>query len=145
MKKRILFLIIIGVLFSCNKNDDNAETELFGYWRLIQMIGSKQNSETTGSEMEWQETYLLKTDKTFQKSRDRVGVITEVSGTYNVINSSDGRFLEFIFDDESDIVGSCYSNLKEEMFFQAENTFSSTWQNCDGPGLIYEKIDYKNH
>ena len=55
MKKQILFLMIIWILFSCNKNDDgiNLETEIIGNWKLIQMTGSIPNSETIGSEMEW--------------------------------------------------------------------------------------------
>lgn len=143
MKKQILILMIIGILFSCNKNDDgnNLETEIIGNWKLIQMTGSIANSEMTGTEMEWQETYRLNTDGTFQKSRDRDGVITDVSGIYNIVDLSDGKYLEFIFNEESEIIGSCYSNLKEEMFFQSENTFSSTWRACDGPGLKYEKVD----
>ena len=143
MKKQILFLMIIGILFSCDKNDDdiNLETEIIGNWELIQMTGSIPNSETTGTDMEWQETYQLNNDGTFQKSRDRDGVITEISGTYNIIDLSDGKYLEFIFNDESQIIGSCYSGLKDEMFFQSENIFSSTWSACDGPGLVYEKVD----
>lgn len=89
--------------------------------------------------MEWQETYTFRTDGTFQKSRDRNGVITEASGTYNLINSSGNWFLKLFFDGDSEIIGSCYIGLKEEMYFQSENTFVSTWQNCDGPGLKYEK------
>ncbi len=134
--------MIIGVLFSCSRNDDgNLETEIIGNWKLIQMTGSIPNSETTGTQMEWQETYRLNTDGTFQKSRDRDGVLTDVSGTYDLFDSSNGRFLEFIFNDESEIIGSCYSNLKEEMFFQSENIFLSTWNACDGPGLKYEKVN----
>jgi hypothetical protein len=82
MNNRILFLILIGVLFSCNKNDDtDKETEEFGNWILVEMNGSIPNSETTGSDMEWQEIYSLNTDGTFQKSRDRDGSVTKVFGT----------------------------------------------------------------
>lgn len=84
---------------------------------------------------------LFKTDGTFQKSRDRNGVITEISGTFNLINSSNERLLELIYNNESEIIGSCYSDLKEEMVFQSENTLSSTWRYCDGPGLEYEKVN----
>ena len=143
MKKQILFLLVIGILFSCNKNDDgnNLEIEIIGNWKLIQMTGNIPNSETIGTEMEWQESYRLNSDGTFQKSRDRDGVILDVSGIYNIVDLSDGKYLEFIFNEESEIIGSCYSNLKEVMFFQSENTFSSTWSACDGPGLKYEKVD----
>lgn len=142
MQKVFLFLAVIAVLFSCNKNDDGtAENKLFGDWRLIQMTGSLPNSERSGIGMEWQENYVLHSDGTFQKLRIRDGVVTEVSGIYRLIKSSNGRFLEFVFNSKSEIIGSCDSNLKEEMFFQSENTFSSTWENCDGPGLIYQKVD----
>jgi hypothetical protein len=40
---------------------------------------------------------------------------------------------------DSDIIGSCSSELKEELNFQSENVLLSTWQQCDGPGLKYEK------
>lgn len=142
MKKIAFIFIVIGILYSCNSDDNsNSNAELIGNWKLIQMTGNIPNSTTTGSEMEWQETYLLKTDGSFKKSRDRNGVITDVSGTYKLIKSSNEIFLELNFNNESEIIGSCYSNLKEEMFFQSENTLSSTWQNCDGPGLKYEKVN----
>lgn len=142
MKKTILFLTVIGILFSCNKNDDaNMETDLFGVWKLDQMTGNILNSETTGSEMEWQEFYLLNADGTFKKTRDRNGTTTEVFGTYNLINSSSEKLLELNYNSESEIIGSCYPDLKEEMFFQSENSFSSTWKNCDGPGLKYKKAN----
>lgn len=143
MKKQILFLMIFGILFSCNKNDDgfNLETEIIGNWKLIQMTGSIPNSETTGTEMEWQETYRLNADGTFLKSRNRDGVITEVSGTYNLINNPNESLLELTFDSESEIVGSCTSNTKETMSLKSETIFLSTWNACDGPGLKYKKMD----
>ena len=143
MKKQILFLMIIGILFSWNKNDDeiNLETEIIGNWKLIQMTGSIPNSETSGNEMEWQETYQLNPDGTFLKSRDRNGIITDASGTYNFINNSNEPLIELNFDTESVIIGSCTSNTKETMSIQSETIFLSSWNACDGPGLKYEKID----
>lgn len=141
MKKLNIFFVLFITLLSCSSDDENSLINLQGEWELTQMSGNIPNSETTGTEMEWQETYRLNTDGTFQKSRDRDGVITSAFGTYNIVDLSDGKYLEFIFNDESVIIGSCYSGLKEEMFFQSENIFSSTWSACDGPGLKYEKVD----
>ena len=141
MKKQILFLMIIGILCSCSKNDINLENQIIGNWKLIQMSGTIPNSETTGTEMQWQETYLLNTDGTFQKSRNRDGVITEISGTYKLINNSTESLLELNFNSESEIIGSCTSNTKETMNIQSETIFLSSWNACDGPGLRYEKID----
>ena len=141
MKKQILFLMIIGILCSCSKNDINLENQIIGNWKLIQMSGTIPNSETTGTEMDWQETYLLNTDGTFQKSRNRDGVITDISGTYKLINNSTESLLELNFNSESEIIGSCTSNTKETMNIQSETIFLSSWNACDGPGLRYEKID----
>jgi hypothetical protein len=141
MKKQILFLMIIGILFSCSKNDINLDNQIIGNWKLIQMSGNIPNSETTGTEMDWQENYLLNTDGTFQKSRNRDGVITEISGTYQLINNSTESLLELNFNSESEIIGSCTSNTKETMNIQSETIFLSYWNACDGPGLRYEKID----
>ena len=143
MKKQILLAMIIGFLCSCTKNDDgnNLEIEIIGNWKLVQMTGNIPNSETTGTEMEWQETYRLNTDRTFKKSRDRNGVITEAVGTYNLIDNSDELLLELSFNSKSEIIGSCTSNAKETMSFQSKNVFFSSWRACDGPGLTYEKID----
>ena len=82
--------MIIGILISCNKNDDeiNLETEIIGSWKLMQITGSIPNSEMFGNEMECQETYRLNADGIFLKSRDRDGVVTEVLGMYNLINNS---------------------------------------------------------
>jgi len=48
-------------------------------------------------------------------------------------------YLELTYENDSEIIGSCYGNLKEELYFKANNSLSSTWQNCDGPGLEYKK------
>lgn len=142
MKNKILILMVIATLFSCNKNDDNdTEIEIVGNWKLIQMTGSIPNSETSGAEMDWQETYTLNANRTFLKSRDRDGITTEVSGTYNFIDNSNEPLIEFNFDTESEIIGSCTSNMKEIMYFQFENIIVSSWSACDGPGLKYEKIN----
>ena len=143
MKKLTLFLMVVGVLFSCNKNDDNInlESEIIGTWKLIQMTGSIPNSETTGTAMDWQEVYQLNTNGTFQKSRERDGIIKEVSGTYSLINNSNEQLLKLNFNNESEIIGSCTSNTEETMIFQTETIFFSSWNACDGPGLKYEKTE----
>lgn len=143
MKKYVLFSMTIGILLSCSNDDDdlNLESEIIGNWELIEMTGSTPNSETVGDEMEWQETYYLNDDETFLKSRDRDGVITQASGTYDFINNSKGPLLELTFDSESEIIGSCTSNTKETMSIQSGTIFLSSWKNCDGPGLRYKKVN----
>lgn len=141
MKKLTILIVLFSILVSFSSDDDSSLNTYEGKWQLIEMSGSTPNSKTTGSEMDWQEFYLLNTDGTFKKSRDKDGVVTEVTGTYNIIDSSDEMQLEFIYETGNEIIGTCSSDLlKEEMHFQSENIFFSTWQQCDGPGLKYEKL-----
>jgi hypothetical protein len=139
MKKIVFILVIVGILFSCNNDDgSNLNTELIGNWKLIKSTGSIPNSETTGSEMEWQELYSINTDGTFLKHRERNNIITEITGTYITINSSDGLNLELTYDSESTVIGTT-SGLKELFYFQ-DNIMVNTWWFADGPKLEYKKI-----
>jgi hypothetical protein len=66
---------------------------------------------------------------------------TTISGTYIAKNYQDGMHLELIYPIDNDIVGNCSGDLKEELYFKANNILSSTWGACDGPGLEYQKVD----
>lgn len=145
MRHLTIVVAFLSVFCSCTK--DNVETttttsvDYHGKWTLVKMSGSMLNSESTGTAMEWQEFYLFNNDGTFTKSRVRDGVETTISGTFTTLNHSDGLYLELIYPNDSDLIGSCYGNLKEELYFNSNNTLSSTWRNCDGPGLEYKKLN----
>jgi hypothetical protein len=139
MKKIIVLLLFVTTLFSCSSDDESPFKDYKGKWILTQMTGMTANSQTTGSDMEWQEFYILNANGTFKKSREKDGFVIEITGTYNWINSSKSTVLILTYSIDSEIIGSCSSELKEELNFQSENVLLSTWQQCDGPGLKYEK------
>jgi hypothetical protein len=143
MMRLAIVVIFLSVFSSCTKNNEENTTtaDYHGKWTLVKMSGSLFNSVTTGTAMDWQEFYLFNNDGTFTKSRTRNTVKTTVSGTYTVQNNADQLYLELTYPKDSELIGSCYGNLKEELYFSANNTLSSTWQNCDGPGLDYQKIE----
>ncbi|SEF98202.1 hypothetical protein [Flavobacterium urumqiense] len=140
MKHLIILIAFLSVFNSCSKDlvpTDN--TGYYGKWTLIKMSGSMVNSETTGAAMEWQEFYLFKINRTFIKFRERNGIKTTISGTYTTTNHPDGFYFELTYPNDSEVIGSCYGNLKEELYITESNILSSTWKNCDGPGLEYKK------
>jgi hypothetical protein len=140
MKKLIILIAFLTIFNSCSKDNVAADnTGYYGKWTLIKMSGSMVDSETTGSAMEWQEFYLFNTNGTFTKSRERNGVKTTISGTYTTTNNPDGIYFELTYPNDSEIIGSCYGNLKEELYVTENNTLLNTWKNCDGPGLEYKK------
>jgi len=147
MKKTLLILVILASFYSCTKEaDDVAKTiDYTGEWELIKMTGSFAGSETIGSDMEWQETYLINEDETFTKTRVRGDSTSTVSGIYTF--TDDGLldetadvviYIEFLHNSKNVLIGNCYSNRSTEyLYFNSKNEMKSTWEACDGPGLKY--------
>ena len=128
-------------LISCSNEDTNPPLVLdyYGKWQLTEMSGSVINSVTTGPKMYWQEFYVFNTDGTFVKTRIKDNTTTTALGTFSVVTILDETHLELTYSESSTLVGSCYGNLKEDLFINNNNLLVSTWQNCDGPGLVYQK------
>jgi hypothetical protein len=142
MRHLTIFITFLSVFSSCTKETEEITTTNYDEkWTLVKMSGSLINSVSTGVAMEWQEYYLLKNDGTFSKSRIRNEVETKVSGTYTIIYYQDKKHLELTYPIDNDIIGNCSGDLKEELYFTSNNTLSSTWSACDGPGLEYLKVD----
>ncbi|EDP98594.1 hypothetical protein U8527_21520 [Kordia algicida OT-1] len=141
MKKLFLVLITVGLLYSCNNDDDDvAVNDILGTWKLVEMSGSILNWQTTGADMDWQETYTLNTNGTFMKTRVQNGTTTQASGTFTFIEgTADGNVIDFTFDSDNDIIANCSAELVERMYLESDDTFFSGWIACDGPGLKYEK------
>ncbi|MFT4832154.1 MAG: hypothetical protein ACI815_001806 [Psychroserpens sp.] len=138
-----LTTFLFGLLFiisSCNKHSEKSIYQDYqGRWNLTKMSGNTANSETTGSDMEWQESYVFNSNGTFLKSREQNGNLTESSGSFTVTKSEEGNILELTHVSDSNIIGSCLGNKKEVLVLQSKVVLSSTWNQCDGPGLEYEK------
>ena len=149
MKSILLLLIIMGSLFSCSaENDMNSEKpntekgQKADEWKLVKMSGSFKGSETTGSEMSWQETITLTPDGTFVKTRVQGNKEQKATGTYEYVTLSDGKYLELNHEVQSDLVASCSSATKELLRVEENDQLAGTWQMCDGPGLIYENTSH---
>ena len=99
-----------------------------------------KNSETTGSDMGWQETITLNPDGTFVKTRQEENKIQKATGTYEYVTLSDGKYLELNHEVQSDLVASCSSATKELLKVENNDKLVGTWQMCDGPGLVYEPL-----
>ena len=140
MKKIISILFIVSLLVSCSNNDETETiTNFMEYYQLVKMTGSFNGSETTGSEMEWQETYILNSKvSTFIKTRFVNNVTFEARGTYSYKTIEDQRYIEFNFNEDSDIISNCTGDLKEALLvLDNGEKLVAIWGACDGPGLDY--------
>lgn len=141
MKNLLFISLLIYILFSCTKDNEFDIEQYPQKWQLIKMTGGIPDSETTGTNMEWQEFYLLNSNATFIKSRERDGILTEESGHFLFEDLSDGKYLVLSYETDNSLIGSCYSSsLKETLILESHNRLISTWSACDGPGLEYEII-----
>lgn len=106
------------------------------------MTGSFDGSETTGSAMEWQETYTFKTDFTFVKSRVADTSTNSSSGVFEVTKENNETLLYLTYLEETPIAGSCFGKSQEVLnLMNGGQSLQSTWLACDGPGLFYERIE----
>ncbi|MFS4454699.1 hypothetical protein [Maribacter sp. 2304DJ31-5] len=130
-------------LFSCS-TDDGMESTIVDLqfssqkWQLVRMTGSFAGSVSEGENMEWQEFYIFDPDGTFLKSRDRDGITTEATGTFEAVEyeNDDHDYLELTYK-TSELIGNCSGNNKEILIYRSSRRLSNTWQACDGPGLDY--------
>jgi hypothetical protein len=140
MKKSLFGLLIVCI--SCSQIDHIASEQYPQKWKLTEMSGSVANiPPSTGSDMEWQEYYLLNADGTFIKHRERDYEVKVESGIYNFINLSDGKYLELVYPSDNELVGNCTQEPIEILKLNSVNKLIGTWWACDGPGLKYERVE----
>jgi len=150
--KTLIRIIITGLLISCSEDTEllkescagkvDLESQQFPQeWKLIKITGRMLNSETTGANMPWQETILLKVDGTFIKHREENNQANEASGTYSfaLAGKEESIELTLAYPSTNILIGSCYGQLVEKYILQAKCKLIGTWSHCDGPGLEYEK------
>jgi len=149
MKNLAFIFLLICALVSCKKATEKTVEKVFLYeypqkWQLIRMYGQVANLESKGTDMSWQESYLLNSNGTFIKSRDVKGVLTVASGTFSFSTVLGEKCLTLTYQTDNSIIGSCTSLLLQETLFEKANTNNrmiSSWTACDGPGLEYERVE----
>lgn len=149
MKKLTFIFLLLCALFSCRKTVETPVEKVFlneypQKWQLIKMYGQVPNSESTGTDMRCQESYVLKSDGTFIKSRDTKGVLTEGSGTFIFETVLGEKYLKLTFTTSSSIIESCTSISRTELLYiktDTKNKMLGGAAACDGPGLEYERIE----
>ena len=70
---------------ACTKDEETEKnTDFFEYYELVKMTGSFNGSESTGADMEGQESYRLNSsESTFTKTRLVNDSFFEATGTYS--------------------------------------------------------------
>lgn len=142
MKIRIASAALLLSLFiSCT--DDNGTTadlvqqEISVELNLVKMSGQIRGSETTGEDMSWQETYILGSEMRFKKIRKTDEGSSTSEGKFDIVMINSDKYLKFIHDADSELVGNCTGDKIELLKYTSSDSVESTWNACDGPGLMY--------
>jgi hypothetical protein len=152
MQTLVMAMIVIGTLICCSEDIESSKDSCPGkvdlesqqfpqVWKLIKMTGSMRNSETTGANMQWQETIALNANGIFIKNRVENNLTYEASGTYTFALAGNKESIELTltFLSSGSLIGSCYGQLIEKYMLEANCKLVGTWSHCDGPYLLYEK------
>ena len=98
MKKIVFTLFTVGILFSCNKDDDsNSNTELIGNWKLIEVLADPGDGSGTFFSVESEKTITFVSGGTITSNGNLCDMSIksdiQTSGTYSnsesTFNSSD--------------------------------------------------------
>ena len=137
MKNHFLIGLFVCLFISCSRNEEltnNGE-----YYTLIKMSGSIAGSETTGEDMEWQETICLYSNNTFTKIRFTEDEKIEAFGSYSKKIIESEEFIELVYDIDNSLIANCTGNLIEHLIVLDDYSLQGTWSYCDGPVLEYTK------
>lgn len=146
MKFLVIILKILLVMNACSENKTEEFSESFDQkadqqeWILFKMTGNTPNSETTGSDMYWQEVYKINKDGSFIKIRNQEGTVTKAKGKYRLVEENNEKALSLTFNQPSPIIGNCTGDQTEYLYLN-DKILRSTWMACDGPGLYYKRVD----
>jgi hypothetical protein len=84
MKKAFFILITIGILFSCNKDEDsNSNTELIGNWKLIEVLADPGDGSGTFSSVESEKIIAFESSGTITSN----GTLCDMSNNTNNMTS----------------------------------------------------------
>lgn len=141
MKKLLSILCIIPFLSCSTMEEEIVDLDIFGDWILVQTSGQVPNSQQTGADMPFQETYTLNRDRSFTKIRIDDGVQLTATGVFELAETNNGenKFIYFHHDSKSILLATCFNALTEYLYFTPAGKLISTHNQCDGLGLEYEK------
>ena len=145
--KKLLPILLSLFLFSCSTDEDQKTLEqgIEGTWVLFKTLGP--DSEKTGSEMAFQETYTLNEDGSFTKTRDEEGEEIQSTGTFEVVPDKGAAvtresqvFLILKLQHDSDeLTTSCEGDDTIEYLHFRSHLLENQHDACDGSRLMYEK------
>lgn len=150
MKKLLVPVLFLLLMFSCNQVDKNPEFNILGYWNLAELTNSWTNETVIGEELDFAERYIFNGDGTFiktstiAKGQGETAVIPEQAlGLFELIPSDDSGYIFKViltYDTNVHMAANCSEGNQELMFITGDKKLTNmTSAACEGPVFVYTK------
>lgn len=144
--KKIIYLIAILLLTAGCQEDNLPASEVVGEWKLIRShhyVGTEVIRE--GSDLEWQEVYVFRSDGRFAKTRTSLSGIANASGAYTTedaplyLSRPVKLLLKLTFTTGVDLAGGCSPGTEEFDLSSHDGLLRNYSIACENPILTYQK------
>ncbi len=131
---------------ACSDKDDSGDifdiNSFPQQWELMEMSGGLSGQLFKGSEMSWQESITLQSDKRFIKVRQVENERIEGVGVFAFSEKEGEMYLSLEYDSETELIESCtHEKLIERLYLPSSTSLTGGSAPCDGPGLYYGRIE----
>lgn len=139
----ILISLSATFLLSTCADKKNSNSENDDVYILVSIKQGMTNSSDNNGELSMNQSYSFSDDGSFIKSQTSKSNILELFGvgTYTNEKTEEGIFYYLNYKEHNGIVGSCSGNNQEELLLRKDGKLQNSWMMCDGPFLVYEKIE----
>lgn len=139
----ILISLSATFLLSTCADKKNSNSENDDVYILVSIKQGMTNSSDNNGELSMNQSYSFSDDGNFIKSQTSKRNTLELFGvgTYANEKTEEGISYYLNYKEHNGIVGSCSGNNQEELLLRKDGKLQNSWMMCDGPFLVYEKIE----
>jgi len=143
MKKLVIFLSMISLITnqSCDSTDEEIDLKGNNLFELQYINAGMSGKIIEKKDLEFNEFIELSSDNHFVKRRVYPDSTSIAKGNYILIQSEDSKYYEFEYEENSYLIQSCGSSLKEHIsIVNNKEIFNGSYLLCDGPGYGYRLV-----
>ena len=151
MKKLLIGILSVIIIFSCNRNDDEQidDSLVIGKWKLTKIINIAAGGFIFPTENETH-YYQIHKEGTFKRVTIENDISTELDGTYTITDESSlygnekntiQNFIELSYSSSEVHFFNCgFDEQKQILILTSENKLQNTLSGaCDGENYEYER------
>ncbi|MBC6999658.1 hypothetical protein [Cytophaga sp. FL35] len=126
---------------SCDSTDEEIDLQDNNLFELQYINAGMSGKIIEKKDLEFNEFIELSSGNHFVKRRVYPDSTSIAKGNYILIQSEDSKYYEFEYEENSYLIQSCGSSLKEHIsIVNNKEIFNGSYLLCDGPGYAYKLV-----